>query len=158
MEKQECGYMFDTVIFNKFADGELWLRDIGHRRVIATHVQHDELSNTERTDRKNLLLAAFESVAPESLPTSSAVWDLSKWDKARWPSPGSIYNKLLAQIQLLDKKAKKKSHPGNQERDALIAETAIKERLVLVTNDASLGYAARAFGCKVITLEEFRRG
>jgi type I restriction enzyme S subunit len=71
---------------------------------------------------------------------------------------GDLYNKLLSKLQYLDKKAGKKKTLENQARDVLIAETCIKNNLVLVSDDKNLRRTIREFGGQAITLEQFLRG
>jgi hypothetical protein len=64
----------------------------------------------------------------------SAVRGISKWGVSKWSSGTGIYDLMLAVIRALDKG---KEPPENQHRDILIAETAIKRGLTLITATAS---------------------
>lgn len=150
------GFMFDTVAFNRIADGELPLDALAGRRVFATHVQFDELGRTGDPARKSKLLQAFAAVMPASLPTDTAVWNDSKWGKAKWSANDGVYARLVKRIKELDSAmGKKYRDPLNPTRDARIAETSIKSNLTLVTNDESLGQATRDLGGAVMTVREF---
>jgi hypothetical protein len=156
-EDTPSGYLFDTVVLNKIADGGLTPCHIGDRRIFVTHLQQDELQNTPDPIRRAKLLAALESVGAQGIPTSSAVFDLSRFDLACWSAEDGVYEALVTRIAELDKRARKRKRPGNQQCDALIAETAIKNNLVFVTDDRSLIVAIQELDGQVLTLEEFKR-
>lgn len=146
------GYMLDTSAFNQLVDEEIDPNSLAGLRLFATHVQRDELAETPvEPDETRLpaLVAMFETVFARDLPTETAVWGDSRWGKAKWGSSG-LYERLLARVEELDRK----SRSPNQSRDARIAETAIKNGLVLVTNDGNLTTAAREHGCKVLTTSD----
>jgi len=102
------------------------------------------------------------------VPTESAVWDVSAWDQAKWGSNivntessaygVSRYGKgkyggttLCKEIwQKLDDKNGKKT---NNSKDALIAETAIINRYILITHDKDLFEGTQEYG-DVMCLED----
>jgi predicted nucleic acid-binding protein len=144
-------YMFDTNVFNRVVDGSIGCEVLLGRTIFATHVQRDELNATRDAAKRHALLALFEVV--ETVPTSSAIWDVSGWDEAHWSDADGFYERLLARIRELDGRKRKSEH--NQSRDALIAETAIKRQFALVTEDSNLARATAEFGGKVKSLSEF---
>ena len=107
----------------------------------------------------NALNAAVDrgigSLGPKNIPTSAAVYDISEWDHARWSDDDSVYSTLLQRVTELDLKKGRKKKLENQVRDAVIGNTAIKEGLILVTNDTSLTTATAEAGGSVITFEQF---
>ena len=124
-------YMLDTNIFNRILDDNLDLEKFNkpHKPLFATHVQKDEINKTPDVNRRNNLLSIFE-IADDSIPTESALWGQSKWGKAKWAA-----DDLVEQIlKELNKKKRKKNNP----KDALIADTAIKNNYILVTEDGDL--------------------
>jgi hypothetical protein len=144
------GYMLDTKAFNGLVDGGISPELRGATaRLYATHIQLDELNNTCSVDRRAVLLHMFEAIGPKQIPTETALWDVSKWGEAKW-SVGGDYDRIFARLDALKRK------PNNQ-HDALIAETAIKNDLTLVTNDRHMAQVCREFLGRVITLEEFLR-
>jgi hypothetical protein len=147
------GYMLDTTVFNAVVKARLPLSALAGRRLFATHVQLDELENTSCEQLRARLRAAFEEIAAERLPTESAVWDVSKWDQAKWPAEDGNFEKMLARLEELDGK---KRHP-NQLRDILIAETAIKNSLTLVSGDPNLRTVTTEFGGRVIEMGSLKR-
>lgn len=142
--KDAC--MLDTTEFNAIAKGQVALSAYAGIRLFATHVQLDELNNTSGEQLRAGLRAAFEEVAPENLPTESAVWDVSTWDQAKWSAEDGIFEKMLSRLEKLDGR---KRHP-NQLRDILIAETAIKNGLTLVSGDRKLRTVTTEFGGRAI--------
>lgn len=146
--------MLDSNVFNRVLDGQIPLDEISSRPVFATHVQQDELEATTNIDRRKDLCAVFQSVGSEELPTETAVWDVSSWDKAKWSNNDGLYDSLLQVIHSLDNKNKSAK---NQIRDALIAETAIKKNLVLVTDDKNLAKAVSEQNGSVISFQKFEK-
>ena len=126
------GYILDTNVFNRAADGQIQLPDL-HSEVhyFAAHVQLDELSATKDETRRAALLQQFFAIDPMPLPTESFVYDVSRWDLAKW-GDGILFPRIKA---LLDARNHAKS---SNIQDALIAETAIKNSLTLVSEDADL--------------------
>lgn len=136
------GYMLDTTEFNAVAKGAIPLSIYAGLRVFATHVQLDELNGTTDAQTHARLVAAFEAIGPRKLLTETAVWDLSKWDEARWSAEDGLFQKMLARLIELDGK----DRGLNQRRDILIAETAIKNRLTLLSGDERLRMLTEEFG------------
>jgi hypothetical protein len=141
---RSIGYMFDTTEFNALADGVLPFGAIEGLQIFITHVQRDELSATGGDQRRTDLLLAFETIAAQSLPTESFVWDVSRWDHAKWPAEDSQFTKMLSRLQELD--APKRKDVKNQLRDILIAETAVRNGMTLVTGDENLKTVTLEFG------------
>ncbi len=156
-------YMFDTNIFNDLLDGVADITPfIGKATFLATHVQLDEIKSTRDETRRASLSQLFEEITSNPVPTESfvldvsrldqaklggnsviltesAVWDVSRWDQAKWTSVDNLYEPIKAGLD----KAKKKQ---NNIQDALIAETAIKNGLTLVTHDRLLFEVVTEFG------------
>lgn len=135
-------YIFDTMIFNKILDRAINIDSIlENSKVYVTHIQWDELNNTKNVERKNELVKVFKIVNPENIPTESAVYGVSRWDQAKWPKENNIYEKIKFELDRIKK-------DKNNIKDSLIAETAAKNQLILVTDDANLSKAAKIFGVK----------
>ncbi len=126
-------YMVDTMIINRILDHDLDLKYFKRQdmQIFTTHVQRDEINNTKNKTRRNELLSVFQEV-DNSIPTESALWDKSNWCESKWGTD-DLVEKILEE---LDKKDKMKSNP----QDALIADTAIKNNYILITEDDSLYY------------------
>jgi hypothetical protein len=139
------GYMLDTTEFNAVAKAELPLSSLAGRRLFATHVQLDELENTPGEELRARLRAAFEEIAAENL-TRQVLFGMSVSDQACYAAEDGIFQKMLARLEKLDGK---KLH---QLRDILIAETAIKNRLVLVSGDRNLRSVTTEYGGRAIEI------
>jgi hypothetical protein len=165
-------FMFDTCVFNHMLDQDIDLNAIRSQgRFFVTHIQRDEINNCSNESRKNQLLELFfelqdEKAATEStvlgisrlgesklsgnsVPTSSAVWGVSRWGEAQWTDPkASFYETIKSDLDRI------KNKPNNIQ-DALIGETALKNKFTLVTDDKALAEVMKKYGCRVITLMEF---
>lgn len=138
--------MFDTNVFNHILDCEIQLEKIPSEwKVYGTHIQRDEINQTPENykDRREALLEIFDNRLDVSLPTESAVWDVSSWGDCKWGNEeDSLYEVILDDLNKLNKRS-------SNAQDALIAETAIKNDLVLVTNDKNLKEVAQKYGTEV---------
>lgn len=153
--------MFDTVAFNCALDiGDSALKAAyarGELRLYATHIQRDELCNTKEPDRRGKLIEIFEFLVPRDtdpehageIPTESAVIGVSRFGKAKF-SDGVLYQRILTAMDECKKE-------NNNKRDALIAETAIRNNLILVTDDKVLAKVTRQFGGEAISFDELLR-
>lgn len=149
------GYMLDTNVFNHVLDGTIDIGSLKGRRLIATHIQRDEINNTKDEVRRAALLSVFEFLAGEQAPTSSAVagisvaggacagsdgvvptesavWDVSRWDEAKWGAEDDIFEGMRRELDALNKRKRNNAH------DILIAETSVRNGWVLITGDADL--------------------
>ena len=164
-------YMFDTNVFNRMLDGVISLQTLTGRVVAhATHIQRDEINNTKNPDRRAALAQVFGDVVAEStptdtfvlgvsrlgearlggervVPTSSAVWDVSRWDQAKRGTDDNVYSALKAGLDRI------KNKPNNV-HDALIAETSIKGSYVLVTDDTNLAAVTKKYGGQCLSVCE----
>ena len=139
-------YMLDTTEFNAVAKGGIALSTYAGLRVFATHVQLDELKNTANEQRRAQLISTFEEIDPETLPTETAVWDISTWDEARWSADDGLFDGMLTRLIELDGR----DRGENQRRDILIAETAIKNGLILLSGDFNLRTVTTEFGGRAV--------
>ena len=152
--------MFDTNVFDSILDGAVSIDEFRDLNLFATHVQLDELraAQTKFLERAMALFAVFSEVAPKNVPTQSAVWDVSKWDQANWSDDDEVFQKMLARLKQLDTASgKKPRNSANQQRDILIAETAMKEGHMLVSGDANLRTVTIEFGGAAIDFAELRQ-
>ena len=156
-------YMFDTVAFSFALDTdkavELLTRYAqNHGPIFATHTQWDELNNTCDPERRSQLICTFQSLLPSKdgssspgrIPTESSVWDVSAWDQAKWGSGDGLYEAILKDLNQYKNKK-------NNIQDALIAETAIRNKLVVVTDDFNLEKTIRRNGGDSIRFEELMK-
>jgi rRNA-processing protein FCF1 len=142
-------FMFDTNIFNHVLDGGVDVAPfVGKAHFLITHVQVDELSKTSDPCRKTSLLAVFESVPQKTVPTKTFVLGTSKLDRAE-VGEGTLYAKMKSELDQLNK-----SKPNNV-KDALVAETAVKNEFTLVTDDVDLSQVTKHNGGFCLNLTEF---
>ena len=145
--------MFDTNIFNRIVEQKVSVDSLARCvDAYATHVQRDELEKTKESnsDKHASLWRVFNETHPGGagvLPTESAVWNVSKWGRARWTKDENLYRPIL---EALNERKRKK----NNIQDALIAETAIENRLTLVTDDGDLGEVAESYGAVSMSWEK----
>jgi hypothetical protein len=92
---------------------------------------------------------------PTPTLASSFCFDIegAGFDQANWNDGSGNFDNILARLQQLD--ARKKKKKPNQLRDILIAETAIKNRAILVIGDSNLRQVVSEFGGKAIDFTSF---
>lgn len=143
-------YMLDTNAFNNALDAGVSPAVLSqHGKLYITHIQLNEIQATRNQARLADLLAVFESLEQERVPTAAAVWDVSEFGGAEFGSGEGLYEKMLAELN-----RRNKNHHNNAQ-DILIALTAFKRGYVLVTNDRHLGDVLREFGGRAVSYEEF---
>src|SRR5262249_51511081 len=112
----------------------------------ATHVQLDELKYYRRAKTREAY-GGLPGACPGTLLTESTVWDVSVWGGAKWPSTDTTIEQMHARLLELD--GREKRFP-NQFRDILIAETAIKNGLTLISDDGNLRRVTNEYGGKAM--------
>ncbi len=153
------GVMFDTNIFNRILDGKIKPDSLPKNlKYYVTHVQKDEIEKTPDINRRQKLLEIFKVINQKKIPTETTLYGFSPWGESKYGAYGGLYDKVLARIQELDKEDRKRKTQENQIRDALIAETCIKNQLVLVSDDKNLRKAVQEFGGIAIPFERFLKG
>lgn len=169
-------FMFDTNVFNHVLDGMAELSGfVGRAKFYATHIQIDELKNTSNDARKVALLKVFEEITNIRVPTESfilgssqlgeaklggeqpittesAVWGVSKWGRCKWAASDNLYKPIKSDLDRLNG-----SKPNNN-KDALIAETSIKNDFTLVTHDRDLFWITTTFGGSACNVHEVIKG
>jgi hypothetical protein len=148
------GLMLDTTVFNHvLRDGIELSRIPLDTPLYVTHIQRDEINALEKNPAKRAqLLVVFNGIPTTSVATESAVWDVSKLDEAKWgSSDDGLFEKLLSGLNGRNKGKE------NNNRDVLIAETAIRNGYILVSDDVDLSQVVREHGGQVLKLKEFIR-
>jgi predicted nucleic acid-binding protein len=143
------GYMLDTNVFDRVVKGKLALSDLPAGTWYVTHLQGDELNNTQDDDLRKRLREMLDGMGPETIPTHRNVIGLSKIRFAKIASDSCTYQRMLERLKKLDRRSKAAKR-WNQETDIVIAETAIMEGHTLVTGDLNLSKVAREFGGSVL--------
>ncbi|MGF6596347.1 putative nucleic acid-binding protein [Paraburkholderia sp. GAS448] len=158
------GYMLDTNVFNDFLDGRIDANRLKGHKLFATHIQRDEINKTRDDARREALLASFAELTTGISPTSSAVagisvagaacpaastsvvptecgvWGVSEWGQAKWRSERTQFEALREELD-----GRNRGKPNNVQ-DVLIAETALQNKMTLLTRDADLRFVAEKFG------------
>jgi hypothetical protein len=128
--------MIDTNIFDAFAcDPDTFAAVIGLQKrgaiqLLSTHLQEDQLAKAPPFIRKTV-----KALSPATISTDGAVWDVSRWDKAKWADKRT--ERRLPRVQ--GDKRPTVAHWS----DTLISVTAMREADVFVTNDKVAKKAAK---------------
>lgn len=137
--------ILDSNIFDDIISGNLKIDDSVKTKAefYITHLQVDEINKCPDEEKRAKLFLFMGKASPVIIPTSSFVLGRSRLGEARL-GDGIIFEEL------------KKGNIKHTE-DALIGETAIKENLILVTQDKTLKNKVNSQGGKAIDLTEFKR-
>ena len=84
--------------------------------------------------------AACPAASTSVVPTECGVWGVSEWGQAKWRSERTQFDALREE---LDGRNRGKL---NNVQDVLIAETALQNKMTLLTRDADLRFVAEKFG------------
>jgi hypothetical protein len=135
-------YVVDTNIFNRIADGMLTRANLpSSAELVATHVQTDEINKTSDSERRGQLFLIFAKVAPEIVPTESAVWGANRSGDAKW-SDGALFQSLKSALD------NRRAKPNNVQ-DAQILEVAVVKGFGLITADGFLAEVAKEHNVSV---------
>lgn len=157
MGDEPQSYMFDSVAFNRAADGKITPSSSAAHRLFATEIQLAELRATRDQQRRSLLISVFEELQPSLVLASSFAFGIegAGFGQAFWNDGTGSFERMLARLRGLDVAKRRKKSAHNQIRDVLIAETAIKNDAILVTDDLNLRQMTIEFGGSSITCEQF---
>lgn len=141
--------MFDTNAFDKILDGTISIDLIKKSLSLCyeyhiTPIQVEELSNIpdSKKDKRAIILLFLSDIAPRLIPTESAVYDVSRFNFAKM-GDGILYEKLLNKSR-------------NNIKDALIGETAIKNDIILITEDDDFKSKIKKLGGTALKVNEFK--
>lgn len=146
-EKPKQRIIFDSNIFDKLIIGELSNNEIEDSKIngfeyFITHVQTDEISKCSDEEKRKKLTLFFVVLKPTVVGTESFVIGTSRLGFAKL-SDGQTFEKL---------------RKGNLKytNDALIGEVALKNDLVLVSEDKQLRNKVNSESGKAISFKEFK--
>jgi predicted nucleic acid-binding protein len=143
-------YLLDTNVFNRLVDmGVDPAAVVRAGALYVTHIQHDELQATRRSERAAALLEMLSVVKCERVPTAAAVWNVSNWGEAQYGDADGGYSRMLDSLN------RRNSNKRNNAQDVLTAITALKRGLILVTDDADLADVFREFGDRSMSFSDF---
>jgi rRNA-processing protein FCF1 len=147
LDKPKQGVIFDSNIFDRLVDGSLTITEIENSRIngyeyYVTHIQTDEISACGDEEKRKILILFLTSIKPTVVGTESFILGKSRLGFAK-----------LGNAEVMEKI--KKENPKHT-NDALIGETAIKNKFVLVSGDDRLRKKVVVNGGTAYTLEEFK--
>ena len=142
--------MLDSNILDDITTGVLKREDITNAKKLGykfyvTHIQVDEINDCSDNEKRKKLNLFLTTTSPEVLPTESTIVGVSRVGFSKL-GDGEKYNNL--------KKGSKRIRKSN---DALIGETAIKNKLVLLSNDKQLRNRIRSEGGNAISIDDFKK-
>jgi len=141
--------MFDTNANDAAADNEeyrqllIWAQDNKYIQLITTHIQRDQIEAIPDVQRK----AEVENihVSATQVTTYGMIWNLSRWNEARFANEGEV-----------DKFLGSKIRNNRNLTDALIGLTALKDGNILITDDKSLGKRCQTQGVQIMRSKQFK--
>ena len=126
-------YLLDTNIFNQLVDGRISLAELPNdSQLLATYLQMQEIGNTTRKERRELLLSKFQEINPKTVPVETSLWDVTPWGEGKYGGHSDLYKELLAELDA------KNNYKKNNYVDVLIAEVSIVNGYTLITADQNL--------------------
>jgi rRNA-processing protein FCF1 len=145
-KKNKIKVIFDSNVYDLVANGTLNINWLSEKKedfeLYITHIQTDEINKCPDEDKRARLSLIVTKLSPIVIPTESFVLNKSRLGEARLGDA-----KILEEIRKENLK---------HTEDALIGETAIKNNLVLVTEDNQLKNKVNSLDGKAINLEDFR--
>jgi len=134
--------MIDSMIYDLIVADSAVQADIeaamarGSLTLVSTHIQRDQLSHIPDEIKRLAVLG----IPVEQVPTSGAIWGISKWGEATWGNSRS--DTMIAHVV---------NGGSNHHEDALIAATAEQTVDLLVTEDGRIPKRVRASGSPLAT-------
>ena len=142
--------MFDTNVFNKILDEEIDVECMHKGKpYFVTHIQQNEIENTKNFDRRTALLNTFHGINKTQVPTESAFYGISVWGGAKWSAEDGVIQEIIERLNAKNRSKKNNGH------DALIAETSLKNKYALVTDDSDLRQVLQDMGGIAMSFQEF---
>ena len=140
-------YIFDSNVFDDIVEGKLKFESIlmykekVDLKIYLTHIQNDEIQSCSDEEKRKKLSLFMLKIGPLIIPTESAVYGVSRFGEAKFGA-GYMYQEI---------KEKNVKHI----EDALIGETAIRNNLILVTNDKRLKSKVEGLGGLCLSVDSF---
>jgi hypothetical protein len=137
--------IFDDATFHQTLDTGVLDAALTHAEVYATEAQRSELLDVLHPARRSKLLcqvhkATYERIGNRPGPAESNRADFS------FAYTDELYVRIVGELAALK--------PDTNVRDALIAETALRNQLALVTEDPELSEIMQGFGLRCMHLRE----
>lgn len=133
--------VFDDVVKGKI---DLDIFEKNNIEVCITHIQVDEINECPDKEKRALLFNSMTALRPEKIPSESFVIGMSRIGEAKITDGDHIIERL-------------KNSNIKRTNDAIIGETAIKNDLILITNDKRFKNKVIELGGHAMDTEELIR-
>ena len=137
--------IFDSNVFDDLVSGTLDISQFNNPRIeiYITHIQVDEINACTNSEKRAKLFNIMTEIRPKKLATESFVVGHSRIGSAKI-GDGNLIEKL-------------RNENLNRTNDALIGETAIKNKLILITNDRKLKNKIIELNGEALTPQELNK-
>lgn len=126
-------YLLDTNIFNQLVDGRISFADLPcDGPFLATYLQVQEIGNTNRQERRELLQSKFQEINPQTVPVETSLWGVTPYGEGKYGGDSDLFKSLLVELDA------KNNAKKNNYADVLIAEVTIVNGHTLITADQDL--------------------
>ena len=141
------GYMLDTNIFNRLAEGALFMGDLPiNGEFFATSIQIQELNATKDHAYRAILIAKFTEMGPKLDRVKTTLWGYASWSEGSWGGVGDYFRKIKDEMDMLNK------NKASNSADALIGEVSISNHHTLITTDKHLAEVVEKHGGGVLKI------
>lgn len=144
-KKRRQKIIFDSNIYDLVADGSLDINIFSDKKenfeFYITHIQIDEINKCPDEDKRARLFLFMTKVSPIVIPTESIILGTSRFGEAKFGD-----GKIIEEIR--------KENIRHTE-DALIGEVAIKQNIILVSEDIRLCKKVNQLNGEALSLKKF---
>lgn len=145
-KRNKTKVILDSNIYDLIASGNLSIDLLSEKKedfeFYITHIQIDEINKCPDEDKRSKLFLFMSKLSPIVIPTESFILGKSRLGEAR-----------LGDAEILEEIRKENL---NHTEDAIIGETAIKNNLVLITEDIKLKNKINSLNGNSMDLKEFK--
>lgn len=126
-------YLLDTNIFNQLVDDRISFADLpSNGPFFATYLQMQEIGNTKRQERREVLQSKFQEINPQTVPVETSLWGVTPFGEGKYGGGSDLFKSLLVELDA------KNNAKKNNYADVLIAEVTIVNGHTLITADQDL--------------------
>ena len=151
IKSQRLIALVDTNAINDLADGKLNLSEFSAFCPFITTIQYDELAQTPDESRRRLLLDVMKTKRLDLIHTGVFISGYSRLKLSKM-GMGAYYGLVLQGLEACQTPSVVRHKRKSNIHDAILAETAIVEGMMLVSNDADLRRLVIKFGGHAIDL------
>jgi predicted nucleic acid-binding protein len=136
--------ILDSNVFDDLLAGKISINNfnLNENEIFITHIQVDEINECPDKFKRASLFNLLIEIRPEKIPTETFALGFSRIGNAKL-GDAILFQKL-------------RNSNLNHSKDALIGETAIKQNLILITNDKRLRNKVIELGGSSMNIEEFK--